>query len=146
MNEVFRPYLHRFVLVFFDDILVNSPTWEEHLEHLRQVLELLRYHKVVAKQSKCQIGQRSLDYLGHVISDQELSVDPAKISVIQQCHVPTNVKEVRSFLGLADASSITMLQLLVLLPTFCARIISVGHLRRKLLLTPSKASWDLHQC
>lgn len=101
MNEVFRMYLRRFVLVFFDDILIYSPTWEEHLLHLQTVLNLLRQHQLVAKRSKCQFGQTRVDYLGHVISIQGLSVDPLKISAIQQWPVPRNVKQVRSFLGLA---------------------------------------------
>lgn len=69
MNEVFRPYLRRYVLVFFDDILVYSPSWEDHLKHLKIVLGLLRQNKLVAKRSKCQFGQTSIDYLGHVISE-----------------------------------------------------------------------------
>lgn len=56
MNEVFRPYLRRYVLVFFDDILVYSPSWEDHLKHLKIVLGLLRQNKLVAKRSKCQFG------------------------------------------------------------------------------------------
>lgn len=83
MNEVFRPYLCCFVLVFFDDILVYSLTWEEHLTHLKAVLGLLRQHKLVAKRSKCLFGKMSVDYLGHVISDRGLSVDPAKIAANQ---------------------------------------------------------------
>lgn len=94
MNEVFRPYLRCYVLVFFDDILVYSPSWEDHLKHLKIVLGLLRQNKLVAKRSKCQFGQTSIDYLGHVISGQGLSVDPAKISSIQQWPEPKNVKEV----------------------------------------------------
>ncbi|XP_019240631.1 PREDICTED: uncharacterized protein LOC109220626 [Nicotiana attenuata] len=101
MNDIFRPYLRRFVLVFFDDILVYSPDWEAHLEHLELVLSLLRKHQLVAKRSKCLFGQQSVDYLGHIISAQGLSVDPAKIAAIQQWPVPRSVKDVRSFLGLA---------------------------------------------
>ncbi|XP_019255164.1 PREDICTED: uncharacterized protein LOC109233755 [Nicotiana attenuata] len=101
MNEVFRPHLHRFVLVFFDDILVYSPSWVAHLEHLAVVLNLLRQHHLVAKRSKCLFGQTSVDYLGHIISAQGLSVDPAKIHAIQQWPPPYSIKKIRSFLGLA---------------------------------------------
>lgn len=87
-------------MVFFDDILVYSQTWEHHLQHLTQVHQILREHKLVAKRSKCLFGQPQVDYLGHVISRKGLAVDPSKISVIQQWPVPTNVKRVRSFLGL----------------------------------------------
>nr|XP_009762266.1 PREDICTED: uncharacterized protein LOC104214313 [Nicotiana sylvestris] len=98
MNDVFRPFLRRFVLVFFDDILVYSPSWSEHLEHLRVVLQ---DHKLVAKRSKCVFGQQSVDYLGHVISHIGLAVDPAKITAIKQLPQPRSMKEVRGFLGLA---------------------------------------------
>ena len=101
MNDIFRPHLRRFVLVFFDDILVYNPTWNTHLEHLEIVLKLLRQHQLVAKHSKCLFGQSSVDYLGHIISAQGLAVNPDKIEVIQQWLPPKTVKEVRSFLGLA---------------------------------------------
>ncbi|KAG9447555.1 hypothetical protein H6P81_013683 [Aristolochia fimbriata] len=101
MNDVFRPYLRRFVLVFFDDILIYSPSWESHLEHVKVVLQLLREHQLVAKQSKCLFGQTQVDYLGHIICQHGLAVDPSKISTIQQWPQPKNVREVRSFLGLA---------------------------------------------
>lgn len=68
MNEVFRPHLRRFVLVFFDDILVYSASWSDHLKHLVVVLQLLRQHQLVAKCSKCLFGQSSVDYLGHILS------------------------------------------------------------------------------
>lgn len=80
MDAVLRPFLRRFVLVFFDDILIYSAQWESHLEHLTTVLELLRSHKLVAKTSKCLFGQTTIEYLGHVISSKGLSVDPTKIT------------------------------------------------------------------
>ncbi|KAM0014322.1 putative nucleotidyltransferase, Ribonuclease H [Helianthus debilis subsp. tardiflorus] len=100
MNDVFRPFLRRFILVFFNDILIYSKTWDEHLQHLRITLELLRTHQLVAKLSKCTFGQTRVVYLGHIISSQGVAVDPDKISTIQQWPAPKNVKEVRSFLGL----------------------------------------------
>lgn len=101
MNAIFTLYLRHFVLVLFDDILVYSPTWALHLEHLTLVLQLLRDHHLVAKRTKCSFGQQQIDYLGHVISGRRLAIDPSKIKVIQQWPVPHNVKAVRSFLGLA---------------------------------------------
>ncbi|XP_069150863.1 uncharacterized protein [Solanum lycopersicum] len=93
MNDIFKPHLRRFVLVFFDDILVYNPTWNTHLEHLEIVLKLLRQHQLVAKHSKCLFGQSSVDYLGHIISAQGLAVNPDKIEVIQQWLPPKTVKE-----------------------------------------------------
>ncbi|XP_059315494.1 uncharacterized mitochondrial protein AtMg00860-like [Lycium ferocissimum] len=100
MNSIFRPLLRRFVLLFFKDIMVYSMTWEHHLQHLTQVLQILREHKLVAKCSKCLFGQPQVDYLGHVISSKGLAVDPSKISAIQQWPIPKNVKWVRSVLEL----------------------------------------------
>lgn len=82
MDDIFRPYLRKFVLVFFDDILIYSSSWSLHLEHLELVLKLLQKHELVAKRSKCQFGQTKVDYLGHVITPAGLSVDPSKILTI----------------------------------------------------------------
>ena len=67
MTEIFRLHMRRFVLVFFDDILVYSASWSDHLEYLAVVLQLLRQHQLVAKRSKCLFGQSSIYYLGHII-------------------------------------------------------------------------------
>ena len=98
MNRVFKPFLDRFVIVFIDDILVYSHSREEHQEHLRVVLEILRAHKLFAKFSKFWLS--SVSFLGHVISDEGISVDPKKIEVVRDWKRPTTVTEIRSFLGL----------------------------------------------
>ncbi|KAL9291833.1 putative nucleotidyltransferase, Ribonuclease H [Arabidopsis thaliana] len=101
MNGVFRDFLDEFVIIFIDDILVYSKSWEAHQEHLRAVLERLREHELFAKLSKCSFSQRSVGFLGHVISDQGVSVDPEKIRSIKEWPRPRNATEIRSFLGLA---------------------------------------------
>ncbi|KAM0057208.1 putative nucleotidyltransferase, Ribonuclease H [Helianthus debilis subsp. tardiflorus] len=101
MNDVFRPFLRRFVLVFFDDILIYSSTWADHLTHLRSVFQTLVDNTLVAKLSKCLFGQTSVGYLGHVISGQGIEVDPDKIDIIKKWPTPQSVKDVRSFLGLS---------------------------------------------
>lgn len=100
MNEIFKPYLRRFVLVFFDDILVYSGDWNTHLQHLAVVLQVLQQHQFVANKNKCAFGQEKIEYLGHVISKAGVMVDPAKVQSVLQWPVPTSVKGVRGFLGL----------------------------------------------
>lgn len=100
MNEVFRSMLRQGVLVFFDDILVYSQTWEEHMNHLEEVLQRLQAHSLTANRKKCQFATRSMEYLGHLISEQGVAVDPSKIASVVSWPIPKNVKGVRGFLGL----------------------------------------------
>ncbi|MCH90591.1 RNA-directed DNA polymerase (Reverse transcriptase), partial [Trifolium medium] len=100
MNEVFKPLLRKTVLVFFDDILVYSKSWQEHLVHLEQVLKVLQTHGLVANKKKCQFGQQSIEYLGHLINGEGVAVDPNKVMSVTNWPIPKNVKGVRGFLGL----------------------------------------------
>lgn len=86
--------------VFFDDILVYSTTLADHVQHLTTVLETLREHSFFVKLSKCSFGQQSVEYLGHIVSVEGVHVDPHKISVVTDWPVPSNVKQLRGFLGL----------------------------------------------
>ncbi|CAA7037686.1 unnamed protein product [Microthlaspi erraticum] len=101
MNDVFREYLDVFVIIFIDDILVYSRSQEEHATHLRLVLEKLREQKLFAKLSKCSFWQREMGFLGHIVSAEGVSVDPAKIEAIRDWPRPSSATEIRSFLGLA---------------------------------------------
>jgi hypothetical protein len=100
MNGVLQNYLRRFVLVFFDDILIYSTSWSEHLQHVRVVLTALRQHRLVVKQSKCVFGSQSVAYLGHVISASGVVMDPAKVEVVQAWPTPQTPRALRGFLGL----------------------------------------------
>jgi len=100
MNDIFRDHLRKFILVFFDDILVYSKTMADHIQHLRLVFELLCTHQLVAKESKCVFGTKQMEYLGHVITKEGVSTDPHKVTAILQWPVPTTIKQLRSFLGL----------------------------------------------
>ena len=101
MNKVFMEFLDKFVVVFIDDILVFSKTEEEHAEHLRLVLQKLREHKLYAKRSKCEFWLKEVSFLGHVVSNGGITVDPRKVKDVLNWKPPTDVGEIRSFLGLA---------------------------------------------
>jgi hypothetical protein len=100
MNEILQPFLRNFVLVFLDDILIYSKNLAEHVQHLNQVLAVIRAHKLYLKASKCSFAQHSLEYLGHIISAQGVSTDPSKIEAMIHWPTPTNFTELRGFLGL----------------------------------------------
>jgi len=89
------------VVVFIDDILIFSKTKEEHAEHLRLVLQKLRENKLYAKKSKCEFWLNKVSFLGHVVSNGGIAVDPSKVQDVLNWKPPTNVSEIRSFLGLA---------------------------------------------
>ncbi|GJZ55546.1 putative reverse transcriptase domain-containing protein [Tanacetum coccineum] len=101
MNRVCRPYLDKFMIVFIDDILIYSKTREEHVEHLRLVLELLKKEKLYAKFSKCEFWLREVQFLRHVINGNEIHVDPSKIEAVKNWKALRTPTEVRLLLGLA---------------------------------------------
>jgi hypothetical protein len=102
MNDVPRPFLRRFVLVFFfDDILIYNSAWSEHLRHVRLVFEQLQAHKLYLKKSKCFFGARSVAYLGHVISADGVAMDGEKVQVVLSWPPATTDRAIRGFLGLA---------------------------------------------
>ena len=96
------PMLGRFVQVYMDDILIFSKTKAEHLVHVRMVLETLRNYQLFAKASKCQFGRSSVGFLGHVISERGVGVDPAKVEAIREWARPSTCTDVRRFMGLAN--------------------------------------------
>lgn len=100
MNEVLAPFLRKFALVFFDDILIYSPTYETHLDHVMAVLEVLLKEEWRVKLSKCAFAQNKVSYLGHIISANGVATDESKIETIKLWPRPTSLKELRGFLGI----------------------------------------------
>lgn len=102
MNEVLKRLLGKFVIFYLDDIIIFSKTKEEHLEHIRQVLQRLKEEKLPINLKKCSFMKEELVYLGFVISTDGLKMDPKKVKAILDWPTPKNVSKVRSFHGLAS--------------------------------------------
>ena len=84
MNDVLRPFIDNFVIVYLDDILIYSCSWEELLVHVQQVFGTLEEHKLRLNCKKCEFGKQTLIYLGFIVGGGELRVDPAKVKVITE--------------------------------------------------------------
>jgi len=100
MNAALAPFLRKFALVFFDDILIYSPTLEAHLKHIAAVLEIMQRDKWHVKLSKCDFAKQKIAYLDHVISAEGVSTDDSKITTIHEWPRPNTLKELRGFLGI----------------------------------------------
>ena len=101
MHFVLRPYIGVFVVVYFDDILVFSKSLKHHVTHLRTVLQTLKKERLYANMDKCLFSVDKLVFLGFVMSSKGVHVDESKINAIKTWPQPTNLQQVRSFLGLA---------------------------------------------
>jgi hypothetical protein len=102
MDDVLRPFTNSFLVVYLDDILIFSETWEEHMQHIQQVLSTLPKHKIYANLEKCSFGMNKIQYLGYIVDEHGVHVDPTKIQFIPDWPTPTTLVELRSFLGLAN--------------------------------------------
>ena len=100
MHRVFQPYMDQFFVVFVDDILIYSPSEEEHEDHLRVVLPLIRDHQLYSKFSTCKFWLTEVRFWGHVVSASGVLVDPEKVEAMMSWERPKSVFEIRSFLGL----------------------------------------------
>ena len=99
MQHIFMKYLEKFVIVYLDDVVVYSVNLNEHMNHLRIVFQILREKKLYCK---CEFFKTEIKFLGHVISKNKLMTDPSKIEAIMDIKVPTNVKQLQSFLEITN--------------------------------------------
>ena len=102
MNEVFKPHLGKFVLIFLDDILDYSNSLEEHKAPLKIVHDLLCEHRLYGRLANFDFGKSRMPFLGHVVGADGISVDPDKTAVIQRWVPPDSIRDVQSFLGVAN--------------------------------------------
>jgi hypothetical protein len=102
MDKIFYEVKEKYVLVYLDDINIYSTSFEEHLEHLQDVFNRLREAGLKLGPDKCHFCKRELGFLGHVISAEGIAPDPAKVDKVQNFPVPTNLTELRGFIGLAS--------------------------------------------
>jgi hypothetical protein len=101
MNELFKSYLDTFVIVYIDDILIYSRTLQEHKQHVRKVLDILRKNQLYAKKEKCELFRTEVSFLGHCVSGDGISMEADKIKSVLEWPVPTDVEQIQKFLGLA---------------------------------------------
>jgi hypothetical protein len=102
MDDVLRPFTNSFLVVYLDDVLIFNRTWEENMWHIQQVLSTLRQHKLYDNLEKFSFGMNRVQYLGYIVDEKGVHVDPAKIQVIHDWSTPTTLTELQSFLGLAN--------------------------------------------
>lgn len=104
MNQLLQSWLWKFIIVFFDDILIYNSSWNPHLEHLGTVFKLHRQHRFYVKKSKCAFRLEELAYLVHAISTKGIHLDPDKVVAVIEWPESNNVKKVCGFLGLTGSS------------------------------------------
>jgi hypothetical protein len=102
MNDVFRPFLDDFMIVYLEDILIFRRNRDQHVRNVKQVLDTLQREKLYIKLSKCEFGKTALVYLGHIVGGGQLKIDPSKIDVIVNWPEPKSVTKIQSFLGVVQ--------------------------------------------
>ena len=100
MNQIFLPHLRKFILVFFDNILIYSSNLNQHLSHLRTAFEILKSHQLCVKLSKCTFAAKKVEYLDHIICGEVVRTDSKKVETMREWPRPKTIKELRGFLGL----------------------------------------------
>ena len=102
MGDILRPFSNSLVVVYLYDILIYNRTWEKNLQHIHQVLNTLRQHKLYTNLDKRSFVMEMVQYLGYIVDEHGVHVDPAKIQVIHDWLTLTTLTELRNFLSLAN--------------------------------------------
>ncbi len=102
MHEIFRDMIIRFVFIYIDDILIYSPTIEEHRRHVTQVLQRLRQHQLYLKSEKCEFHKSTIHFLGYIVTPAGVQMDQRKVEAVRNWPQPTTIKEMQRFLGFAN--------------------------------------------
>ena len=102
MHDILREHLDIFCVGILDDVIVYSATPEEHVQHVRTILAVLRQHQLYAKIQKCEFSKEEMTFVGFLVSKSGIGMDPAKVAAILDWPTPKNVKEVQSFLGFSN--------------------------------------------
>jgi hypothetical protein len=102
MDDILQCFTNYFVVVYLDDILIFNKSWAEHLQHIQHVLHTLRQHKLYENLEKSSFDINEVQYLGYIVDEHGVHVDPIKIQVIRDWPAPTTLNELQSFLGLAN--------------------------------------------
>ena len=102
MNDIFRSYLDRFVVCYLDDLLIYSANQSEHQEHVRLVLEKLREVGLYAKLEKCKFNVSQVEFLGYIVTEKGVRMDPEKVKAVLNWATPISVKGLQSFLGFSN--------------------------------------------
>ncbi|GET52314.1 retroviral-like aspartic protease 1 [Rhizophagus irregularis DAOM 181602=DAOM 197198] len=102
MNKIFKEYLDKFMNVYIDDIIIYSKNWNEHLQHIKIVLEELRKTNMMLKLKKCEWAKKNVEYLGHIVGTDGLKPDNKKIEKIKNLKLPKNIKQIREINGLCS--------------------------------------------
>ena len=102
INDILREFLDQFYIAYLDDILIYSDAYEEHVQHISFVLKKLQKVRLHAYADKCTFHQRSISFLGYIVSSDRISMDPECISIITEWHVLESIHNVQVFLSLAN--------------------------------------------
>jgi hypothetical protein len=149
MNQVLKPFIDKFVVVYFDDILIFSRSLDDHADHLRQVLQTLRFESFFVNLKKCSFAPNNVIFLGFIVSSQGVTANPEKVCAIMDWPTPNNIHEVCSFHGLASFYRRFLWGLSsVMAPSLNAprRALSFGPLLPSKPSRPTRNSLQKHQC